>query len=470
MKTADVILIDQPREFAVDEIFFSTTDPRGIITSGNEVFVRISGYTPDELIGKAHNIIRHPHMPQAAFRLVWDRLKAGKMVAALVKNRANDGRHYWVVALITPAPNGYLSVRFKPTGPFLAKVEPLYARMSEAEQSARAAGADLAATMDAGARVLEEGLRAAGFADFDSFMRVLLCEELKARDEALVRENRRVVRQLTSDGQAGAGAKQRAGLAEVYSAGCLAYEHLNRLYARLDSFVALNATLDRKSSFVNNLTDELRLASMNVALASSRLGGEGQGLGVISRHMGDTSTDVATAVTGLVSGINTLSANLRVVIFNLAAARLQIEMLLSFVHELVGAKSEVGDRQNLIKLLHEAFSGTMGQASEALHELESKAHSLNAMSHDLERHMVSLQVAQLGGVVESTRLSAQHGFGDIFAHIREQIENTRNELGELGEALNQLDALANETPGIAREIETAAGRMEDDIGRYAMAA
>jgi len=137
--------------FRGDKLFFSTTDTRGVITwatrssSGSVATVR------PNLLGHAHNVIRHPDMPQAAFRLVWSRLKARQPVAALVKNRAQDGRYYWVVALITPDTAGYLSVRFKPAGKFLPLAEALYARMLAAEHEARDRGADLAAIMDSGA-------------------------------------------------------------------------------------------------------------------------------------------------------------------------------------------------------------------------------------------------------------------------------------------------------------------------------
>jgi aerotaxis receptor len=466
MKSTSITLSDQPREFAADEIFFSTTDRRGVIESGNDVFMRIAGYTSEELIGKAHNIVRHPDMPQAAFRLVWDTLKAGKTVAAMVKNLAKDGRYYWVVALIAPTPKGYLSVRFKPTGSFLAVIEPLYAAMVAAEKTARDSGAELKETMEAGARVLAEGLRAHKFENYEAFMRALLCDELKSRDETLAREQRSIIR--PADGKS-AGETDVVGrhLAAIYGNGRQAYARLDQLYHRLDEFVALNDTLNKKSAFVNSLTDELGLASMNVALASSRLGGEGQGLSVISRHMGETSSDVGKVVHGLVAGINALSDRLRVVIFNLAAARLQIEMMLTFVHELIGAESDPAkrrERRTLIHTLHEAFGVSMSQASAALHELESNAHVLGATSRDLERHMLSLQVAQLSGVVESTRLVMSDGFGDIFAHIRQQIERTHHELSDLGDALQKLDTLACETPVIAREIESAADRMEADIG------
>ncbi|MBI2516162.1 MAG: PAS domain-containing protein [Opitutae bacterium] len=474
MKPSPVVLCDEPRAFAADEIFFSTTDGRGVITSGNEVFVRISGYDTGELLGRAHNIIRHPDMPRAAFRLVWGYLRAGKPVAALVKNRAKDGRHYWVVALIVPTADGaFLSVRFKPTGPLRAVAAELYAQMLAEERRVRAAGAGEDAAMDAGERVLLAGLRAAGYADYDTFMRVMLCEELKSRDATLAVEGRTILRPLPDTAESTPRRPALAArLAALYGEGSRAYGHLNQLFHRLDDFVALHHALEKKSAFVNNLTGELRLAAMNVALASSRLGSEGLGLGVISQYMGGASGEIAGAVHQLVGGIATVSARLRAVIFNLAAARLQIEMVMAFMHELLTA-ADTGDagpsRHQLIHTLHTAFNSTLSRASHALHELESNTHGLNATSHSLGRQMIGLQVAQLGGRVESARLVRQDGFEAVFANIRRQIDSTHQELGELSDALDQLESLAEETPDIAREIETAASRMEAGIGALATA-
>jgi PAS domain S-box-containing protein len=91
-----VVLADaREREFGIEELFFSTTDVKGHISAGNEVFTRISGYTEDELLGRAHNVIRHPDMPRGVFQLLWDTIQAGRPIAAYVKNRAKDGELYF---------------------------------------------------------------------------------------------------------------------------------------------------------------------------------------------------------------------------------------------------------------------------------------------------------------------------------------------------------------------------------------
>ena len=104
------------RPLKAHELFFSTTNAKGVITSGNDVFSHASGYPLDEMIGKAHNIVRHPDMPRAVFQLLWDTISAGQPLAAYVKNRTSDDAYYWVLASVVPISDGYLSVRLAPAG------------------------------------------------------------------------------------------------------------------------------------------------------------------------------------------------------------------------------------------------------------------------------------------------------------------------------------------------------------------
>lgn len=78
-------------EVGVDQLFFSTTDARGVIRHSNNVFIELSRYRRDELSGAPHNIIRHPEMPGGAFKAMWDTLKTGSPFAAYVRNLAADG-------------------------------------------------------------------------------------------------------------------------------------------------------------------------------------------------------------------------------------------------------------------------------------------------------------------------------------------------------------------------------------------
>ncbi|GGB46172.1 aerotaxis receptor Aer [Oceanisphaera marina] len=95
-------VIDEEVTYNSQEQLVSTTDLRGVITYANDIFCRVAGYLPEELVGKNHNIVRHPDMPKAAFRDLWEHAKAGRPWRGAVKNRCKDGRYYWVDAYVTP--------------------------------------------------------------------------------------------------------------------------------------------------------------------------------------------------------------------------------------------------------------------------------------------------------------------------------------------------------------------------------
>jgi PAS domain S-box-containing protein len=129
------------RHFAEDEIIVSKTDLKGRIIYGNEVFLRLAGYSEKEIIGQPHSIIRHPDMPRCVFKLLWDTIGAGQEIFAYVVNRAKNGDHYWVFAHVTPTYDGagkligYHSSRRVPDASALAGVKPLYAELKAIEDS-----------------------------------------------------------------------------------------------------------------------------------------------------------------------------------------------------------------------------------------------------------------------------------------------------------------------------------------------
>ncbi len=130
---------DIEHTFDVDRFLVSKTDTKGIITYCNSTFMKLAGYDEEELLGKPHNIVRHPDMPAAAFADLWNTVQAGQEWHGIVKNRCKNGDYYWVDAQVTPSfgPSGdivgYMSVRRKPTADQIAEAEALYAQMRAEE-------------------------------------------------------------------------------------------------------------------------------------------------------------------------------------------------------------------------------------------------------------------------------------------------------------------------------------------------
>ena len=128
--------------FEDHEIIVSKTDPKGRITYANDVFQRVAGYTEAELIGQPHNLIRHPDMPAAVFKLLWDTVMDGREIFAYVKNMTRKGDHYWVFAHVTPSYDengkhvGYHSNRRVPGRDAIEQVTPLYQTLRSIELKA----------------------------------------------------------------------------------------------------------------------------------------------------------------------------------------------------------------------------------------------------------------------------------------------------------------------------------------------
>ena len=133
-----VVVTDVETRFPTGELIVSQTDRDGMITTCNEAFVIMSGFTKEELIGAPHAILRHPDMPRAAYQDLWSTVQQGKRWSGYVKNLRADGGYYWVYATVIPKVRngqilGHTSVRREPSRDKGAEMEKLYAEMVKAE-------------------------------------------------------------------------------------------------------------------------------------------------------------------------------------------------------------------------------------------------------------------------------------------------------------------------------------------------
>ena len=134
------ILTGKERSFEPDEFIVSKTDIKGNITYANDVFLRVAGYSEQEILGAPHSIVRHPDMPRCVFGLLWDRIQAKKEIFAYVINTAKNGDHYWVFAHVTPSFDekgnvvGFHSNRRKPEAGKVRIFEEIYAVLRKEEE------------------------------------------------------------------------------------------------------------------------------------------------------------------------------------------------------------------------------------------------------------------------------------------------------------------------------------------------
>ncbi len=133
-----VLFKEEEVPYPEGELIVSRTDRAGFITHVNPAFCHLSGYSPEELLGQPHSILRHPDMPRAAFADLWATVGAGNRWHGYVKNLCKDGRFYWVYATVIPNVRqgdvvGYTSVRRKPSRLKVEEAEKLYCALRQAE-------------------------------------------------------------------------------------------------------------------------------------------------------------------------------------------------------------------------------------------------------------------------------------------------------------------------------------------------
>lgn len=431
-------VVSYERRFEPEELFFSATDRKGIMRLGNSVFTRVSGYDPDELFGKPHNLVRHPDMPRAVFKLFWDRLADGRPVAAYVKNRAKNGSFYWVVASASPTRQGFLSIRSKPTDVSLfGAVEQIYRDVRAIETRLEGDGWARSEVVAASGSALMEQLAAAGFRDYDAFMQAMIVSEVRGRD-GIVGE--RPLRRATLD------ADDARLFAMAAQCGALGH-HLDEMFSGLGDYLVLNTALADKTQYLSNLAEHISVVSLNAVLAASKMAGANGPLGVIAHGMrtqGDRATGMVRRLAEETGATVLLLSDLS---YKVALAKLQNEMAAFFIGELAGGSDVAVASGGLDELVEVLLAGGAAAAA-AVDELAVRLRAIDSIVVALLGELRQLSFSELNGRVEASRLGEQSAFAALFADVQHQIETATNELRELQRAAGKtttfrLDEITN---------------------------
>ncbi|MDA0181210.1 PAS domain-containing protein [Solirubrobacter phytolaccae] len=440
------------RRFTIDELFVSTTDRKGHIRLSNRVFERVSGYERDELIGRAHNVIRHPDMPRSVFDLFWQVLEAGDPVAAYVKNRAKDGAHYWVMAVAIPVPDGYLSVRMKPTTPLFDAAVEIYADVRAVELEVE--GDDVRgrkASIAAGAARLAERLEQAGFDSYPAFMRAALTAEVAARDAALAGHERGL----------DLGAAD-AGLRAVGEAALGTVDLLRELGERLAGHGELSEALKHKSGFVEELSEAIRLFSLNAILAADRLR-DGRALGAVAGLLRTRSDAAAPEIIRLGTELEQAVALLSETSFRAAAGKLQTEMMTAVVEDLLDASTARTEAASHLQLLADAVSEAFEAICASIAAVDTVLDRLAGVSKSVERHLSVIRALEVNGRIEAARAADTEQVRVLFEEIAKQVETADTQLHDFTALATRED---RDDGGVRREgrrriaaVQTAVGAM-----------
>lgn len=453
--------VNEPRRFEPHELFFSLTDSKGRIRYGNQVFTRVSGYREEELIGKPHNLIRHPDMPRAVFQLLWDYLEAGKTIAAYVKNLAADGRYYWVLAVVCPCRDGYLSVRLNPSTPLFEAAKSLYAEALKHE-SAIEQDQGKRAAIDATLPLIVERLGALGFESYDAFMHAALKAELLARPP----------HQNLTTGPGPSGSNVSATqLFDLLEALTSVRKRLDHVFNSLGVFETLSQQLTGKHQAMEELGPSLAVLALNAHLSATRLGDEGAVLSTVSRTLGERSKEADRLIASLVGRMNPSSQLAQKICSEIAVVGLEAEVCEVFASELL--ESESVENRDLVAesltSLTEELGGRCQSVLDTLHELLANTQSMQAAAQRLDTSVSQMKIAQLNGKIDLASRPSASNFAAIFDEVAAIVVESKQDCAAILEVLQVTAECLHPLLETEAELRTDLSTIERGTEAFALA-
>ncbi|MSS84913.1 PAS domain-containing protein [Actinomycetaceae bacterium WB03_NA08] len=413
---------DVERIVGIRQIFFSTTDRKGVITGANQTFADLSQYSFPELMGAPHNIIRHDDMPGGVFQIMWDRLLDGKSVAAYVKNRAKDGRFYWVFATVTPASSSFLSVRTRPVyEPLWQASDTLYRTARPIEVAATRQGARRIDAARVGMASLNDGLAQAGFPSFDEFMLAALPAEVAQRELLSTSPT------INVDSQ--------SPLSAIVGGAQAIRVHVNALLERLVSLNQVSSqireTLAGAEVAQKNL---LRLAGMAVETCQS-IPGLPPSIVNSALAIREWVFRAVSALEAIEEPLSDVSLRIREARFDICLNSLHNEMVLSFANEALTTTSDANPLGSVPLLCHtmmgdvEGLAGKLDVLQRELINVGNRTDEANGALQHVREFLAAWQMAV-----------ARKGYDQQLAQIIEDIEDQQDNLHGQVQSLTQLAA------------------------------
>ncbi|MDD5160094.1 MAG: PAS domain-containing protein [Sulfuricurvum sp.] len=412
-KTEHALALKEAK-FDINELFFSITDHASTILSGNDVFVRISGYSKEELIGNFHNIIRHPDMPRIIFKTLWDYLKAEKPIVAYVKNKSKDGGYYWVLAAVFPLGERYISIRIKPNTKLFAAIKEVYATLLRTEGNGG---------MEESGQLLPELLKMHGYEDYDHFMNDALLQELKERQQNVSKAL------INEDYHAPSPTLEK--LKTVY---CYSTELMNQYdewFEKIDLFTQVKSMFEEKGLKLRELARDVVFLSLNASVSSYKVANGGETFGVLASDIRLNAKQNDTLIAEIDTVVQQLSLALNAIVFSVAGMRLQIEMVTYFIQEVSHNDNEL-KIEELIENICDLFALVMEYSNKS-NVLQRKLdqHIQEALKYldQLEQQMMYLGYIQIYGIIEAAGSHDESvRFGVIFSQLKSLVKETTQEI------------------------------------------
>ncbi|MCP1676462.1 aerotaxis receptor [Natronocella acetinitrilica] len=432
---------NKEQTFGADERLISTTNLKGVIESANATFVRVSGFSIDELAGKPHNLVRHPDMPEAVYQNFWDTLKAGKPWMGVVKNRCKNGDHYWVSAYVSPVflngeQTGYQSVRTCATEAQKQRAEALYARV-------RKGGAvrplwhrgDIRQRIGAFALV---GLVTGVLGGF-----------LAGQGEAAIGGLIALLGVLIACGGTAYATRNLARLSSharsVFDndVGCVTYGDGHDVVAEAELALAMqSAQLTALRGRVEDLTTELAGAARN----SSQAAEDGR------RAISDQEQEILQVVTAM----EEMAATVQEVSRNTSEA--------STTTLEVSQQAETG-RDTIVRTANamRSLATDVGEATAAMEALREETRSIRKVLEVINAIAAQTNLLALNAAIEAARAGESgRGFAVVATEVRELAARVSESTGDIGRMIEQLETRAEGAAGTMRQSQESANVVATD--------
>jgi aerotaxis receptor len=423
--------VNAESDFQVHELFFSQTDKKGIISFGNDVFTRVSGYDLGEMINKPHNIIRHPDMPKAVFKLLWNRALAGHPVAAYVKNLASNGFYYWVLAVVSPYNGDLVSVRLKPTSGICDLVAKIYAKTREYERTH---------SIDESVKFMLSEIASVGFPTYEEFEAEVLRREIGSRFELMksrvsaAGKDELVRKDGDTDIQSFFSRINRICMAATTD-----FQQMLKITGKL---IASRGELKRDCQAILVSCKALGNMVVNMAITAEKIGQSAKTLAEIAVGFEKFANDVQGAVNLIDKSMVDADVSIVQCQFLVASSCLQIEMVRFYVTELQAVHQRADDiamnydqGMGVLASFIETAKFNIEQTSLNLGALVNTAVRFSGEIEAMEYAISGLEVIRLSGNVESSSAPGGEAFGhhigdmmDFITKFKGPLENIRNQV------------------------------------------
>ncbi|MCM2350096.1 MAG: PAS domain-containing protein [Bacteriovoracaceae bacterium] len=422
--------------FGFEELFFSTTDWKGVIEFGNTVFVRISGYPAETIIKAPHNIIRHPDMPKCVFKVFWDFLKNNNPIGAYVKNMSADGRYYWVFAFAFPVKDGYLSIRFKPSSEIFSVVQEVYAEVLKKEK---------ASSVEEAEKLLLKLIQDKGFENYSNFMIHAAVTELKSRKKHLSQ----------SHSSAGATDPSLNRITEITN---LTSIHLDQSFAKIAIFEEGSKSFRENLALLSSEFQKLKFLSVNMNILAVNFGESAATLSVISEEFSKLATQIEDQIKSFASFTESLAVVIKNCSLNIASLKTQMIMVDFFVKESIhNLKTSANAFDGMIQnkdMFTSLFTASIDQLGNELSKLTSEMMMIEEQMSGIKKLVRTLEIIKQTGAIESSRKDEIKSSFSVYLQEMDGFLNLlRRSINELAQQQTNLSQNTAEIQDSARKIK-----------------